>query len=325
MDTTAPASPRCQVSSSTAMSSRRKAAHSEVTDCISRQKAIVRWDAAMLDFLEKNDTNAEFSAAELKVRTNEMTLTPGLSTEITVFGNEADGTSHNVTRRCDFSVDDEAIAKVDGIRIVAGTQEGTTVVHVSFTDKDGKTVTTDITVKVEMFPFTADGLNPSIIGSGKFIEKTHSLQTGKDGFGGWQYTNGIDISGYNYLVVHLRLPSSAKPTLRIYNTTNTTGDFFEYEILKQKDIIIELKDLKTVGGKTLNLKNVRMIGFSSNGSASMYINEIFLSNDGETPASIDAVMNNGQQSAGVYNIGGQRLNTPVKGINIINGKKVFIK
>ena len=57
----------------------------------------------------------------------------------------------------------------------------------------------------------------------------------------------------------------------------------------------------------------------------MYSNEIFLSNDGETPASIDAVMNNGQQSAGVYNIGGQRLNTPAKGINIINGKKVFIK
>ena len=48
-------------------------------------------------------------------------------------------------------------------------------------------------------------------------------QTGNGGFGGWQYTNGIDISGYNYLVVHFKLPSAAKPTLRIYNTTNVNG------------------------------------------------------------------------------------------------------
>ena len=283
-----------------------------------------RYAAAMLDFLEKNDNSAEFSAAELKVRSNEVVLTPGLGTEITIFGNEADGTSHNVTRRCEFSVDDESIAKVDGIRIVAGTKEGTTVVHVSFTDKDGKIVTTDIIVRVEIFPLTADGLNPSISGSGKFTEKTHALQTGNGGFGGWQYTNGIDISDYKYLVVHLRLPSSSKPTLRIYNTTSVTGDYYEYEILKQKDIVIELKDLKTIGGKNLNLKNVRMIGFSSNGSAAMYINEVFLSNDGENPAGIDAIQMS-HTVRGIYNIGGQRLTVPVKGINIIDGKKIMVK
>ena len=294
-----------------------------------------RYAAAMLDFLEKNDNSAEFSAAELKVRSNEVVLTPGLGTEITIFGNEADGTSHNVTRRCEFSVDDESIAKVDGIRIVAGTKEGTTVVHVSFTDKDGKIVTTDIIVRVEIFPLTADGLNPSISGSGKFTEKTHALQTGNGGFGGWQYTNGIDISEYKYLVVHLRLPSSSKPTLRIYNTTSVTGDYYEYEILKQKDIVIELNDLKTVGGKNLNLKNVRMIGFSSNGSAAMYINEVFLSNDGETPAGIEENEKNDKiKNVNIYNLQGQRISVNSvfsvpfvlpKGVYIIDGKKVFIK
>ena len=286
-----------------------------------------RYGAAMLDFLEKNDTNAEFAADNISVRSNEMVLTPGLGSEITVFGNEADGTSHNVTRRCDFTVDDENIAKVDGIKIVAGTTEGTTTVHISFTDKDGKTVTTDIVVKVEIFPFTADGLNASISGSGKFTEKTHALQTGKDGFGGWQYTNGIDISSYNYLVVHFKLPSAAKPTLRIYNTTNVNGDYYEYDIQKQKDIVIPLQDLKTVGGKDLNLKNVRMIGFSSNGSAAMYINEVFLSYDGENPAaSIDNLTPSLSQGEGaIYNIQSQRINMPAKGLYIIDGKKVFIK
>ena len=282
---------------------------------------------AGIDTVEKNDTNAEFAADNISVRSNEMVLTPGLGSEITVFGNEADGTSHNVTRRCDFTVDDENIAKVDGIKIVAGTTEGTTTVHISFTDKDGKTVTTDIVVKVEIFPFTADGLNASISGSGKFTEKTHALQTGKDGFGGWQYTNGIDISGYNYLVVHFKLPSAAKPTLRIYNTTNVNGDYYEYDIQKQKDIVIPLQDLKTVGGKDLNLKNVRMIGFSSNGSAAMYINEVFLSYDGENPAaSIDNLTPSLSQGEGaIYNIQGQRINMPAKGLYIIDGKKVFIK
>ena len=284
-----------------------------------------RYAAAMLDFLEKNDNNAEFSVDELKVRTNEMTLTPGLGAEITVFGNEADGTSHNVTRRCEFTIDDETIVKIDGIRIVAGTTEGTTVVHVSFTDKDGKTVTTDITVKVEMFPFTADGLNPSILGSGSFAEKTHSLQTGKDGFGGWKYTNGIDISGYNYLVVRLRLPSAAKPTLRIYNTTNASGDYYEYAIQKQKEAVIELKDLKTVGGKTLNLKDVRMIGFSSNGSAAMYVTEVFLSNDGVNPANAIGALIKAEKAQGIYDLFGRKIDSPVKGIYIIDGKKMMVK
>lgn len=49
-------------------------------------------------------------------------------------------------------------------------------------------------------------------------------------------------------------------------------------------------------------------------------------NDGET-TSIQTinVTPNSQQDAPVYNLNGQRLNAPQKGINIVNGKKVIIK
>ena len=48
--------------------------------------------------------------------------------------------------------------------------------------------------------------------------------------------------------------------------------------------------------------------------------------DGET-TSIQTinVTPNSQQDAPVYNLNGQRLNAPKKGINIVNGKKVLVK
>ncbi len=288
-----------------------------------------RYAEVMLSILEKNESTAEFSVTDLTVRSSEMTLTPGQNATIAIYGNEADGTSHNITRRCDFTIDDENIAKVDGIKVVAGNTEGTTTIHVSFKDKDGKTVTTDITVKIEMFPLTESGLNPSLSGSGTFNGKTLALTTGKDGLGGWKYTNGIDISDYKYLVVRLRLPSSAKPTLRIYNTSNAAGDYYEIAFQRQKEVVIELKDLKTVGGKDLDLKKVQMIGFSSSGSATVYLSEIFFSNDGENPITgIDDMTFSTTFTKGegaIYNIQGQRINALKKGLYIINGKKIMVR
>jgi len=238
---------------------------------------------------------------------------------------DADGKQYNVTRKCTFTSDNPEVADVDGIKMVAKGFDGETTIHVTFQDQSGNVVTSDIKVSIKTFPFTASGFNPSISGSGSFTEKTHSVKTGKDGFGGWQYTNGIDISDYKYLVVRLRLASSAKPTVRIYNTTDANGDYYEYEMQRNKEAVIELAGLKTIGGKNLNLKNVRMIGFSSNGSAAMYVTEVFLSNDGETPATAIINLQNDAPSHSMYDLMGRKTDNPAKGIYIIDGKKVLVK
>ena len=286
-----------------------------------------RYAEAMLDFLEKSDENAKFDAVSIEANIEEMVMTPGSSSMFAVYAKDADGKQYNVTRKCQFTSEDPDVATVDGIKMMANGTDGTTTIHVTYTDQNGNTVTTDIKVSISLFPLTESGLDPSISGSGTFNSKTLALTTGKDGFGGWKYTNGIDISDYKYLVVRFRLASSAKPILRIYNTTDAAGDCYEYAMQRNKEAVIELSDLKTKAGKALNLKKVQMIGFSSAGSAAIYLSEIFFSYDGVNPA---AAINPAELTptlfkGGLYNLNGQRLNGLQRGINIIDGQKIMVR
>jgi len=287
-----------------------------------------RYAAAMLDFLEKNDVNAEFSATELETNKTEITLTPGLSKEITLYAKDIDGGSHNVTRRCSYMVDNPNIADVEGIKITAKAMSGSTTIHVSFTDKDGKVITTDIIVNIEMFPLTDDGLNPSIVGSGSFNSKSKSLQTDKNGFAGWQYSNGIDLTPYEYLIVRLRVATTSKPVIRIYDSNNVNGDYYKYEMKTSKEAVIPLKDLQGTTGTLIDLSDIHMIGISSDGSRAMFITEVFLSNDGKNPITavnhIDNKDKTGNNSF-TYDLMGRKISQPRKGMYIIDGKKIIIR
>ncbi len=289
-----------------------------------------RYGQAMLDFLEKSDDNAQFDAVSIAASTEEIVLTPGSNTIFAIYATDANGKQYNVTRKCQFTADDPDVATVEGIQMIAKGSSGETTVHVSFTDQSGNTVTTDIKVAISLFPLTESGLNPSLSGSGTFNGKTLALTTGKDGLGGWKYTGGIDASEYKYLVVRLRLASAAKPIVRIYNTTDASGDCYEYPMQRTKEAVIELKDLQTKAGKALNLKKIQMIGFSSSGSAAIYLSEIFFSNDGVNPVTaIHSVEMNPtghlKGAPNMYNIAGQRINNLQPGINIVDGKKIMVK
>ena len=52
----------------------------------------------------------------------------------------------------------------------------------------------------DFFPLTKEGFNPSIWETGSFEETTKTLITGKYGFGGWEFTEPLDLSEYRYLV-----------------------------------------------------------------------------------------------------------------------------
>lgn len=287
-----------------------------------------RYGQAMLDFLEKSDENAQFDAVSIIPSATEIVLTPGSKSIFAVYAKDADGKQYNVTRKCTFEPEDPSVAIVDGIQMIAKAESGETNVHVTYTDQSENVVTTDIKVSISLFPLTESGIDPSILGSGTFSSSTKALTTSKDGFGGWKYANSIDISAYKYLVVRLRLASSAKPTVRIYNTTDANGDYFELAMQRSKEAVIELKNLQTKEGKKLNLKNVKMIGFSTAGNAAVYLSQIFFSNDGVNP--ITGIENlhlspRPLNEGGVYNLNGQHINGLQKGINIIEGKKIFVK
>mgnify|MGYP002852931464 CR=1 FL=1 len=284
-----------------------------------------RYAAAMLDFLEKNDLNSEFSAVNLTPSTTEVNVTPGSTREITIYSTDSKGKSHNVTRRCTYTADNPDLVSVDGVKLQTGTTTGITTLHVSFADKDGQIVTTDIIVNISLFPIAEGAINPSIQGSGIFNDRSKQLQTGASGFAGWVYNSGIDISAYNYLVVQLRVGTTCQPVVRIYDSTNYNANHYEYAMKTSKNAVIDLKELAQTDGAP-DLTSVKMIGISSNGSRAMYLSDVFLSMDGETHASGIRLIDNGQLSINnIYNLQGIHLSVPQKGLNIIGGRKVLVK
>jgi len=283
-----------------------------------------RYATAMLDFLEKNDLNAEFTATNLVTSTESVSMTPGSSQEITIFSTDTEGQSHNVTRRCTFTVDNPDLVSIDGVRIAAKGGQGATVVHASFTDANGNTVTADITVNIELFPMTEGGLNPSIKGSGTFNARTMQLQTSDGGFAGWSYSKGIDISAYNYLVVQFRIATTCKPVVCIYDKSDVNAAHYEYAMSTSKQAVIDLREVAATAGAP-DLTKVKMIGISSNGNRAIYLSNVFLSMDGENPSAIHSI-DNGQRATGnIYNLQGIQLTAPQKGLNIIDGRKVLVK
>jgi hypothetical protein len=270
----------------------------------------------------------DLAVSDLAMSKTDYCVTPGSSHQINISCTSLSGLQTNVASSCTYQFADPTIARMVGGNIV-GIAEGETEVTAIYTDPLGNSREVTFAVKVSYFPLTTDAFNPSIIGSGTFTERTGGLKTEKDGFGGWLYTNGVDFSDYNYLVVKLLRASSSKPTFRIYDSNNNNSDFYTIDMKSPTtSVAIDLQNLVTPKGRVMSPSKIYKVGFSTNGSSVLYIKEVFLSMDGVTPALGIEELNiekTEKPDRGVYNLQGQRINSLQKGINIVDGKKIMVR
>ena len=228
-------------------------------------------------------TEADLTMAQLTASADNLDLMAGSVQPLDVTLTAQSGLQQNVASRCTYKVGRPAVLTVAGGRIVTK-QAGETDVVATYTDKFGNEASVTFHVTVSTFPLKADFFNPSITGGeGVFSERIGSLRTAKDGLGGWHYTSGADLSGYNYLVIKFLRASSCAPFFCLYDVDNCNAASFTYNIDKQKQVVIDLRDVKTADGKAVDLSHVFYAGFRTNGSAAMYIKEIYLSDDGVNP------------------------------------------
>ena len=149
-----------------------------------------------------------------------------------------------------------------------------------------------------LFSLTEEWLNPSIWEKGTFDEATGKLVTGKYGFGGWQYPNGVDLSAYKYLVVSFG--SETKIVLDLHN------------LKAYKD------DACTQFDHDINPSHIYIAGFWTYGGTPVYIKDIFLSNDGVNPTGVSHVaLSDEVVSREYYTLTGAKIVTPIRGICII--------
>lgn len=179
------------------------------------------------------------------------------------------------------------------------------------------------------FPMKKDAFNPSFLYRGKFVGASSlaSFTPGQDGgIGGWRFSKGVDLSSHNYLVVKLARSFNCKPVVKIYDTDDVLNPCFSYEMNKDKEAVIDLKNLKDANGKAIDLTHIYMVAFQTDASQTLYITNVYLSQDGTTPTTaIDEVQAPGTIEDGFYyDLLGRRVLQPTAGIYIKNGKKVLV-
>lgn len=181
-----------------------------------------------------------------------------------------------------------------------------------------------------LFSLTDEWFNPNIWEQGTFDETTGYLKTGQYGFGGWQYLRGVDLSAWKYLVVELKRTQSCGASFRLFDVNNYWDKPAMYDFGNNTRLIVNLQNMKNEAGKRLDPSHIYIVGFWTLGSAPIYINKVYLSDDGQTPTEILTPESGEEEVAReYYSLDGRRLASPQRGLNLVkviqsNGKtRVF--
>jgi hypothetical protein len=190
----------------------------------------------------------------------------------------------------------------------------------------------------DIFPLTLfGGFNPSIFGEGTFDENTLEITTGQYGFAGWQYGNGVDLSAYNYIVVELEKRQTCGASFNLFDENSYWAAACTNAIGDQTKFVIDLHNMtKEVDGNRVKCDptHLYIVGFWSFGDSPIKLQRVFLSNDGETPASVKNISYNENSIVDVYSVMGIRVRSKVQlkdalsglpaGIYIAGNRKVVV-
>ncbi len=188
-----------------------------------------------------------------------------------------------------------------------------------------------------LFALTDNAFNPSIWEKGTFDAGTGCLVTGQYGFGGWQYPQGADLSKWKYLVVELKQQQSAGTSFRLFDNNDYWTSPYRVSFGNATKLVIDLHQMKaykddacTQFDHDVDPSHIYIAGFWTLGGNPIYIKEVYLSDDGQTPSAIVSVENGEVVLTEYYTLGGQRMARPAKGVNIVkqvfsNGKTTILK
>lgn len=189
----------------------------------------------------------------------------------------ADGSSRLVTTKATFESSRPDVVEVEASGKMRALKVGSSEVSVSYTSEQGVEQILVLTVNViTPFPLTEDMFDPSIWEKGTFDEETHTLVTGPYGFGGWQYADGLDLSGYSTLTVELGSDNDSGVSFRLFDQNNYWTDPAMYDFGNSRRVVIDLHNMKNAKGERVDPSHLYIIGFWSNGGKPFVIDRLTL-------------------------------------------------
>ena len=209
--------------------------------------------------------------------TNSLSIRMGDSKNFIVKALYVDGTTRVVTSKSSVSSSNSAVLQVDNAGKMVAVKEGQAQVTISYTSAKGVTKQLVLTVNViTPFPLTAAMFNPSIWEKGTFDEGTRTLVTGKYGFGGWEYANGLNLSAFKTLTIELGNDNQSSVSFRLFDKTSYWTDPATYDFGSSRKVVVDLQNMKDKNGLRIDPSHLYIIGFWSTGDKSIVIDKVFL-------------------------------------------------
>lgn len=264
---------------------------------------------------------------------NDLEIMIGNRTKLELTATFRDGHTENIAAQARYSVEGSDVIDIQNGQ-VGGAGEGIAKVTATYTDLMGNELATTFNVRSTFFPFGKEYINTSLFANGVYTESTHTFKPGQWGQMGWVYPDGADMSGYKYLVIKLKQTQNCDAHINFFTTNSIWGDCFASAGFgSKKQIVINLQTAKYTSGnstgKALDTKKIRIVSFWANGSGTIVVDDMYLTNNADysRPSTIEETMMEPAINSGdgnYYNLLGQPVKNPTKGIYIKNGRKIVV-
>jgi beta-xylosidase len=275
---------------------------------------------------------------DILIDKTKLNLVTGSTTSLSVKAVYADGRSEDIGIGATYTNSNPEVVKVVNGQIIA-LVDGEATVTVSYQGALGDRITKTINVVSSTFPLVSGLLNPSIYAQGTFNETTHTLITGQWGFGGWWYNNGLNLSGYKYLVAQLGADNKSSISFRVFDENNYWSGAAEYNFGIKRQVVVTLANMVKAGKTTkVDPSHIYIVGFWSSGNSPIVIKNVFLSNSSEYGTTgieeLPDINISDNKLVDVYSIMGVRVRSQVyrkdavkglpNGVYIIDHQKVLV-
>lgn len=228
------------------------------------------------EYAGEGTAEGELTSLEIMDVDKEIDIRMGDSKSLIVKALYKDGSTELVTSKIVVTSSDESIVKVDGFKLIAR-KMGEVNVTVAYTSATGVKKDCKLTVKViTPFPLTNAMFNPSIWEPGSFDETTATLITGKYGFGGWQYAEGLDLSEYTTLTVELDNDNNSMVSFRLFDKNNYWSKPATYDFGSSRKVVVQLNAMKDDVGTKIESSHLYIVGFWSLGFKPIVIKSLSL-------------------------------------------------
>ena len=276
---------------------------------------------------DEAESGPAYTIQSISAATGDIEIEEGANVLISLKANYADGHTQEICDQATYAFDNSAIASAN-TGYIKGLSAGSTKVTATYTDKNGQQYQTTFNVTVnarDFFSFKQSDVI-SIWDNCSYNESTRAFTMAAYGQIGWKYPEGIDISGYKYLVVKLQQEQNIGGEIRIFPVNNIWGAGEYIKALSGKMTVVKLSEV------TFDLSKVYIIDFWSRGGT-IYVDDVYLTNNDDYSKQTSGITTIQREIENdvVYNLQGVKVGTRSelkslpRGIYIIGGKKVVVR